>query len=160
MRVQWLIADSSTSTASYVYHPSLMVYCMYSMGALTFHYFRWHYSRALLDLVGIIRNFLWFFYEFFSISLLLRTLFVPFHRLEDDRKKKNVLDFSAMAEVLLVNMLMRIVGALVRSFLIVFGTIFIVCTSVFGCFFLLVWLFAPLFFIFLVVAGITLLISG
>lgn len=111
------------------------------MVSLAIHYFAWHYTQAVRDIMNIIGNFLWFFYKFFSIQLLLRTLFVPFHRLDEHARSR--LDVGAVAQTFLVNMLMRVVGALMRLFVILIGIILIVCTVVVGLGMLLLWLFAP-----------------
>lgn len=124
---------------------------------LPLYYLRWHYSHAVVDLLHIVGNFLWFFNEFFSIKLLAATLFTPFHRLEDDRKKAGGLDFATMAEHILVGTIMRVVGALLRSVLIVFGIFFIVLTFILGIFFIVVWLTAPLLLTGLVISGLTLI---
>lgn len=52
---------------------------------------------------------LWFFGQFFSLGLLLRTLFQPFKRLRD--------------ESFIVNVIMRLVGFFLRSFVIILGVI-------------------------------------
>jgi membrane-bound ClpP family serine protease len=107
-----------------------------------------------------VRNFIWFFFEFFSITLLIKTFFVPFNRLEDNRKKKNAIDLEAMAERLVVNVLMRIVGALLRLVLITLGIIFILTTIMTGVCFTILWLLAPLMLTGLVFVGSTLLAIG
>ena len=123
------------------------------MVSLAIHYFAWHYTQAVRDIVNIIGNFLWFFYEFFSIKLLLRTLFVPFHRLEERARSR--LDVSAVAQTFLINTLMRLVGALMRLFVILIGIILIACTVVVGFSMLLLWLFAPV--VVVVLLGLALL---
>lgn len=128
------------------------------MLTLTGYYLSWHYSRSLRDYWGVIRNLLWFFYNFFSIPSLLRTLFVPFHRLTDNTRPKHALDLQAMGERLVVDSLMRLVGFILRSFVILVGLITLATTAVFGGLFFLVWLCAPLFTLFLLGSGVTLLI--
>lgn len=122
------------------------------------YYIRWHYSQALFDLIGIVRNFIWFFYEFFSIPLLLQTLFSPFHRLGERYTHK--LDLGKIAEAFIVNTLMRLVGFLLRTFLIVIGIFFILLTFVLGLFFFIAWVLAPLLLVFLVLYGLKLISLG
>jgi hypothetical protein len=102
--------------------------------------------------VHIIGNFVWFFYEFFSLRLLFSTLFVPFHRLNEEGPVG--LDLGRIAEKAIVNSLMRLVGALMRIGLILFGAVLMGITLVVGCAFLIVWLCAPLVALILVVYGI------
>ncbi len=127
------------------------------MAPLLAHYVVWHYSRALLDLLRIWGNFLWFFTNFFSIFLLFRTLLQPFHRLDGEYKKG--LDIGAWAEQFGVNLLMRLIGALLRLFMISLGLLSLVFTVLAGVFFFVVWLFAPFIVIALFASGLTLLIA-
>jgi hypothetical protein len=122
------------------------------------YYIRWHYSQALLDLIGIVRNFIWFFFEFFSIPLLLATLFSPFHRLGE--RYVNKLDIGKIAEAFIINTLMRFVGFGLRIFLIVTGVFFILLTFILGLFFFIAWVLAPLLLVFLLLYGIKLLSLG
>lgn len=55
------------------------------------------------------KNLLWFFAQFFSLVLLSKTLFQPFKRLRD--------------ESFIVNVIMRVAGFLLRSFVIILGII-------------------------------------
>ncbi len=127
------------------------------MVALAFYYVRWHYTYALTDLVNIVRNFVWFFYEFFSIPLLAKTLFVPFHRLSEQSHGFNL---EAWGEALLVNTLMRFVGALLRITLIVLGTVCIVLTFVAGIVFFVAWLLVPFILTFVVGTALALVAIG
>ncbi len=123
-----------------------------------YYYIKWHYSQAILDIVGIIKNFLWFFYDFFSISLLLKTFFKPFRRLGEDYNKG--LDLQAIAESFIINTLMRFVGMLLRTLLIIMGVICIIFTLLFGLFFIISWLLAPLLVLFLILFGLKLISLG
>lgn len=62
-----------------------------------------------------------FIFHFFSIPILLGTLFIPFHRLAERRERgfnpENIL------ETLIVNTVMRAVGALVRGVIILTGLV-------------------------------------
>jgi len=111
------------------------------MVSLFVEYFVWHYTRAVRDLLNIVGNFLWFFWEFFSIRLLFATLFTPFHRLEERPKSK--LDLGEIAQAFMVTTMMRIVGAAMRLFVILIGLVCIVITIIAGIGMLLVWLAAP-----------------
>ena len=125
---------------------------------LSFYYLRWHYSDGIFDLVGVIRNFLWFFYEFFSIPLLLKTLFVPFNRIKEEHQKG--FNPALWAQELLVNTLMRVVGALLRVLTILIGIIIELLTLISGFAFVIIWLCVPLLVIFLIGFGIIYIILG
>lgn len=127
------------------------------MVRLSIYYLSWHYTRALSDMAGIWGNFFWFFYTFFSIPLLLGTLFQPFHRLDSGYKKGFYP--GAWFEQFGVNMLMRLVGACLRLFLVFIGMVSLGVTLVAGSLFYCVWLLAPLFIAVLVLSGVALLVT-
>ena len=115
-------------------------------------YIRWHYTQGVVDLVHIVGNFVWFWYEFFSFRLLLRTFFVPFHRLADEGPVG--LDIGKLSERIIVNTLMRVVGMVLRSGIMLFGAILIVVTVLLGIGFFVIWLCAPLVACALVLFGL------
>lgn len=118
-------------------------------------YIRWHYYEGLISIYYIIGNFVWFFYEFFSIPILLKTLFNPFNRLDEGYAKGFRIEL--WLQTFVVNSLMRVVGALLRLMLILFGIAMILITVLIGACFLLAWTLAPLFLTFLVLYGIKLI---
>jgi hypothetical protein len=120
------------------------------------HYFFWHYTHALSSIANTTLNFRWFFSEFFGISLHLKTFFTPFERLEE--RAGRTLDFEKIAESFIVTFIMRLVGMILRSLMILLGTLFQILTFIFGAFFLLFWLIAPLCVLFLFFGGLFLLL--
>jgi len=122
------------------------------------YYIGWHYSQGLKDLVNIIANFLWFFYEFFSIPLLLKTLFSNFHRLGESYSKR--FDPSVWFQAFIINTLMRLVGFFMRIFIILIGIFCILATAIFGVFFFFAWLLAPLLVFFTFTFGLKLISVG
>jgi len=128
------------------------------MLTLTYQYVRWHYTQGVVDLVNNVINFLWFVYNFFSIPLLLRTMFVPFHRLEEQAMKG--LHLEQWAQAMLVTTLMRFVGALLRTFLILIALVFLALVFAGGFALLIVWIAMPLVLIFLVTMGVALVSVG
>ena len=115
-------------------------------------YLVWHYSEALADWRRIVSNFIWFFFHMFSVGLLLRTLFSPFKRMREERKKGS-LAFEDWGGAIIVNLLMRLIGFLVRSMIITIGVIFIIFTILVGAVALLLWLILPALVTFLLVFG-------
>ena len=92
----------------------------------------WYYSAGLGTLLGALMNLHWFLYHYFSIPVLLKTFFAPFRRIREYRVRG--FDPKDIFEVLVVNTLMRLVGVLVRSVVIVIGllaqiALFAVCTA-------------------------------
>ena len=123
---------------------------------LFIYYIRWHYGKAIVDYINIVKNFVWFFYNFFSISLLAHTLFAPFKRMGESYDGKGM-HFEALFEAIIVNTLMRFVGFLFRSLLILVGFIFILLTIIVGITFFIVWVSTPLLIGYLVLYGIKLI---
>jgi hypothetical protein len=108
-------------------------------------YFSWHYGRAFVDLFRVWMNFIWFIFNFFSVSVLLGSFFSPWKRMGESYPKN--FDIAETISTFIVNTLMRLVGMCMRS--VVLGISFF-CVSViffFGlvvCFF---WIFLPIFFV-------------
>ena len=119
------------------------------------HYLKWHYTKAIVDYYRIVFNFIWFFYNLFSIKLSLQTLFSPFHRLSETYE--GGVHFEKFFEAVIVNSLMRLVGFLLRTFLITIGLAFIIASIILGAFFFIVWVLAPLLILFLFLFGIKLI---
>ncbi len=115
-------------------------------------YYFWHYGKGVRNFLSLWGNFLWFAYNFFSIPLLLKTLFSPFERLSEEYKKG--LDVGALFGTLLVNTLMRFVGALVRLFIIGMGIVALFALGAIGLALFVIWLTLPLIVVAFVAFGI------
>jgi hypothetical protein len=127
------------------------------MRALTLfpYYVHWHYSRAIYGIIDITRNFVWFLWHFFSISLLFQTLFEPWQRLQEQRKKG--LDIEGFFSTMILNLVMRFVGLLIRLTFIAVGFAGIVLTIAGSIVVLAVWLVLPAAIIFVFIFGFILL---
>lgn len=127
------------------------------MLGLCFSYFFWHYTRALAELLGICRNLLWFVYHFFSLGVLGKTLFSPWQKLDEPYKKG--FRPSAFFETFVINIVMRIVGFLVRSFVIIFGATIWLIVLIAEAVFFLSWLLLPLVIVVFIVSGVRLMLK-
>lgn len=108
--------------------------------ALLFDFTVWYYSKALIDVFAVWYNFMWFITHFFSIPLLLRTLFSPWKRMTDDSKARTIEGFF---EAVVMNIMSRVFGAIARLALIIIGVIAL-CLGVVGLGIALIcWLFSP-----------------
>jgi hypothetical protein len=121
--------------------------------AISRAYFTWHYGRSLGEALAIWGNFLRFTLHFFSVPLLLRTLFSPWRRMHEGYSKEGGFDISTAASALVVNLLMRFIGFLVRTVLIVLGLLFFILVAVSGIMAALLWLLAPLLVVVLLAQG-------
>ena len=75
--------------------------------------FRWLFSRGVTEYLRLWGNIHWFLYHYFSVPVLLRSFFAPFHRLRERRMRG--FDLEDWASVIAVSVLMRFVGMIVRS---------------------------------------------
>lgn len=111
------------------------------------YYARWHYSRGFRDLF---RNWIFivsFVFSFFSISFLIKSLFAPWQRLNENYKKG--FDPEAFFSTLLVNGIMRVVGFLTRFVVIILGLISTALSFFGGLLVLFLWAIFPLLIAFL-----------
>lgn len=102
-------------------------------------YIGWHYADAIRNIYGIFTNFIWFFYHFFSVPLLSKTLFAPWHKLGGKYK---------------IDILLRLVGFAIRAVILIFALAIIAAIFLAGVVFLILWLLAPLILLSLFFASI------
>ena len=125
---------------------------------VAFNYITWHYGRAILEFSHIYKNILSFLLNFFSIPILVRSYFAPWRRMGEDYTKNIVEDFGNVASVFVVNFIMRLVGMVMRTIIIIFGLSVVILVALFYPVLLLVWLLLPLIIIFLILLGVGLII--
>ena len=125
------------------------------MNTLISSYTYWHYSKGLSGVLELWTEALWFVNHFFSITLLLSTLFTPWHRLNES--SGGGFDLEKIATALLVNILMRLVGAFIRLFIILLGSIVFLVFFLIGVGFFVAWVAAPVVIPFLFLNGVILL---
>ena len=104
-------------------------------------YARWHYTEGIKDLFRNWKSFIAFVLHFFSLGLLVKTWFAPFGRLDDEYKRE--FDAEAFFETLVANTLMRLVGFVLRTFVIVMGLVVLLVVVVLGPITFVLWLLAP-----------------
>lgn len=119
-------------------------------------YLKWHYGRALITTFSFWKNILVFLFNFFSIRSLLGNFFTPWKRLADNYPES--FNIKIYLFTFISNTLMRIVGVLLRSVVIIVGLLFCIAYIVLLPISLIVWLLLPLFILFLVIYGIVLII--
>ncbi len=115
----------------------------------------WYYTGAVKSIINIWRNFVIFVREYYSISLLLRTLFHPWRR--DITKYRQGFSFKAFFETLIFNLISRSLGFCIRSVTVVIGSISLIGVIVLGTLVLVAWLVLPVALIFLIIIGALLL---
>lgn len=120
-------------------------------------YILWHYTSALKGTVTISRNVIWFLWHFFSIGLLLGTLFSPWQRIQE--KHRTGLDIPDILGTFVVNIMMRVVGACLRLIIIAIGIVCIVAAFCLGILALVAWFLLPLLVICSFLYGVNLLMQ-
>lgn len=108
-------------------------------------FWRWYYTEAIKNILKGWRNFIIFSLEYFSIPLLLKTLFAPWKR--DITRRPRGLDVKQLFESLVFNLISRGIGFIVRFLTIWVGILFFFLVIILGAVFFVVWLFLPLIFL-------------
>lgn len=119
----------------------------------------WHYSEGFRNFLKIWGNYFEFFWNFFSIGRFFRTLLSPWRRDVSRVMQRGfhpVLFFQALVE----NIITRILGAIIKSVMILVGVFFEILAFLFGIFVVVFWLGAPLALLAGLSAGTTLLAMG
>ncbi len=108
---------------------------------LLLRYFKWHYVDATREILKGWGNFLWFNFNYFSIGLLLRTFFSPWRRITWDYGRG--FDIGRYLFIFGSNLVSRILGAFVRTWLIAAGIAGELLLLSAGSIFFLFWLALP-----------------
>lgn len=107
------------------------------------------YKRALL----LVRARLISLFDYFSIDLLLRTLFSPFRQISAGRVDGPLpVQLRAFGD----RLVSRMVGGVVRTIVMIIGIIAILSTTLWGLLYLAFWAIVPL----LPIIGLTLMLTG
>jgi hypothetical protein len=125
---------------------------------LTRDYIIWHYTVAYADIVHIWWNYLWFINHLFAVPEVFASWLAPFKRLTEEKVKflKSPQDFFAN---MFVNLIMRIVGAIIRTAIVCIACIGFVSVLLIGFSFLFLWTVLPILVIRFFTMSITVFFS-
>ena len=113
------------------------------MSAVVFYeYLTWQYSEGIREFIAAWQNIHWFLWRVFSVPLLLRTFFTPFRRTSESYGRG--FDPQALAQTLLVNLVTRLVGVVVRGLLLAVALLFQGIVFIAGSLLFLCFLLAPI----------------
>lgn len=126
------------------------------VGRLFVQYIWWHYTRGFIDLFHFLLNILWSVYNIFSIPFLLLSLFAPFERMHENVSEAT--DGEDIFASIVANIILRIVGAVLRLTISVIGTCLLLITLAFGLVVFVVWPFIPVAIVGTFVWGIYILL--
>lgn len=115
--------------------------------------FKWWYTAGLRQRLKKISVRLDGTIDYFSMDLLVKTLFAPFRQISAGKVDGSL---EVKMRALIDRLFSRLIGAFVRSLLLVVGGVTIALQAVLALVMILLWLLVP----FLPVAGIVLMISG
>jgi hypothetical protein len=121
------------------------------------HYLLWHYTKAFGEILHVWKNIIWFTYHFFSIPQLLRSYFSPWKRMTEERHKS--FDFEDLASFLIINLISRIIGVLLRTIVIISGAASLIILLVGIIAVYVFWVLAPVIIAAALYFGIMLIIS-
>lgn len=121
------------------------------------HYLLWHYSRAWMEMFHVWSNLLWFVVKFFSLPQLMLSWFSPWKRMTEGRGNK--WNLEDLAGYIIIGLLSRIVGAIMRTIVIFIGLVSLSLVLIGGVVTFVFWAAAPLVIISLLGFGITLLVA-
>lgn len=118
----------------------------------------WYLILVPKKILKIWRNFLFFGWRFFSIGLLMRTLFTPWKR--DVMRRQKGAGLKVFFESLIINIFTRCLGAVLRSVVIILGLIFELIILICGSLVFFGWLAWPLVSIAAITGAIMLFSRG
>ncbi len=101
----------------------------------------WWYSTGWKQRAAMVKQRLIGVIDYFSIDLLAGTLFSPFRQISAGRVNGSL---NVQLHAFFDRLISRIIGATVRSFMILFGIIAIILYTILGGVWLIVWAIVPL----------------
>jgi len=117
-----------------------------------FQYLSWHFFDVPKKILKAFKNILLFNLEYFSIFLLLKTFFSHWRRYSFTYPRG--FDIRAYAGVFFSNLISRVLGAVVRTFLIVLGILVEILILLLGGIVFLGWFFFPFILVLLLYFGL------
>ena len=106
----------------------------------------WQFFDVPKNILKAWKNYLKFYLNYFSILLLIKTFFSPWHRYKWSYGKG--FDIGKYFEAFVSNLISRILGAILRFFLIIIGLLFETFIIFAGFFVFLGWLILPIILFF------------
>lgn len=110
-----------------------------------FQYLEWHFADTPRGILRAWKNCLRFNLNYWSVVILIKTLFSHWRRYESSYGKG--FDLKRYFEVFTFNVISRILGAIFRSFLIFFGLLTEILVVFIGSIVFLFWLVLPVLLI-------------
>jgi len=113
----------------------------------------WHFFEVPKEILAIWKNFLLFNLNYFSIPLLLRTFFSPWRRYREFQGRGGF-NIGRYLEVFFSNLIFCVLGAIMRSFLIIIGLLAEIFLFFAGLVVFLGWFILPIVLIMVLITGL------
>jgi hypothetical protein len=113
----------------------------------------WWYGPGWRQRISIMQGHVDSTMDYFSIGLLLKTLFSPFRQISAGKVSGPL---AVQMRAFFDRLISRVIGGMIRSVMVIVGVCAIIITVVVGCMSLVLWAFVPL----LPIAGVILWLSG
>jgi len=115
-------------------------------------FLEWYFVDQSLLILKAWKNYLRFNFEYFSIPLLLKTFFSPWRRYAWSYGRG--FNFKRYLDALVSNAIFRVLGAVLRLFLIIIGTILEIAVFLAGMVIFIFWIFLPFIIISMFILGL------
>ena len=102
--------------------------------------FSWWYGAGWLQRVQVVKERLSGLYDYFSIDLLIKTLFSPFRQISAGSVRGPI---GVQIRAFFDQLISRTIGMIVRSLVIVIGSVTLVVSAVLGLCAILLWPIVP-----------------
>jgi len=122
---------------------------------ILFQWLSWHFFEVPRDILIAWKNYLKFYLNYFSIPLLLKSFFSPWKRYKVSYGRG--FDIGKYFEAFSSNLIFRILGAIMRSFVIIIGLLVEVFIIFTGLLIFFSWLILPAILIIGVIFGFKIL---
>lgn len=114
---------------------------------IVWQYLEWHFYNQPKAILKAWKNFLLFNLNYFSVFPLIKTFFSPLHQYKWFYPRG--LDIPKYLETFFSNIISRVLGAILRTFLILAGIFFGILILIIGFFIFFGWFIFPALLVFL-----------
>lgn len=120
-------------------------------------YIHWLYGEGVREYMRAWANYHWFLYHFFSVGILLQTLFAPWHRLQE--RKKRGFDVEEIASRIVINTVLRLLGFVMRLVVLALAVLSQIGLFFLGAFLFFAFISSPVFIPAVFLSGLLLLLT-
>lgn len=107
------------------------------------NFIAWHYSSGIKKFLSVWKNFIEFYWKYFSVGPLFRTLFSPWRR-DITKVRQRGLHPVLWIQSFIMNVFARMMGSIVKTLVIFFALFLEGFAMLFGFILLLVWILLPI----------------